>query len=308
MTREPVEVLIVGAGPAGLAAGIYASRSGHRTLILEKMMPGGQVARTPEVENYPGFAEPVAAAQLAQAMEDQARRHGCELEMTDAKSLRENDDRFEVVTATGTITARSVIIASGVESRELGLPNEKELRGRGVSYCAICDGPLFRGKEAAVVGGGDSALDEAVYLSGICSRVHLIHRREEFRAAAIAQQRVRERENIRLVLSSVVTGISGTGRLESVEITDVRDHSRTTLPVAGLFIYVGSVPNTVWCADAVELAEGGFVRADNLLRTSRPGVFAAGDVRDTPLRQIATAVGDGALAAMTAHHYLISRL
>lgn len=311
MSREPLAVLIVGAGPAGLTAGIYAARAGRRVLILDKGLPGGQVARTPEVENYPGFAEPVAGAELAQAMEQQARRFGCEIEALEVVGLapagpEARTSHLELRTSSGpTLRPGSLIIATGVESRELGIKGEKELRGRGVSYCAICDGTFFKGKEVAVVGGGDSALDEALYLSGICSKVHLIHRRDEFRGVAVAQERVRQKENISLVLSSTVTAINGTAKLESVEITSKKDGSKSVLPVSGLFIYVGSVPNTAWCKGVVELDPAGFVKTDGLLRTNVPGVFAAGDVRVTPLRQIATSVGDGALAAMSCHQYLL---
>jgi thioredoxin reductase (NADPH) len=307
VSREPLAVLIVGGGPAGLTAGIYAARSGHKTLILEKGLPGGQVARTTEVENYPGFAEPLVAMELAQAMESQARKQGCEIETLEATRLRRVGPDLEVETSGGTMRPGSVIIASGVESKEMDLPGERELRGRGISYCAICDGPLFRGKEVAVVGGGDSALDEALYLSGICSKVHLIHRRDELRGCALAQERLRRKENVRLVLSSVITAIQGQARLEALEITSRKDDSKTLLPVSGLFIYVGSTPNTAWCRGVVDQDETGFVKTDPLLRTNVPGVFAAGDVRVTPLRQIATAVGDGALAAMTAHRFLTER-
>ncbi len=304
--KDP-EVLIVGGGPAGLTAGIYAARAGHATRLLEKMMPGGQVANTPEVENYPGFAEPVVAIELAQAMEQQARSAGCEIEMTEATGLAVEDGRLRVTTPAGDLRPGALVIASGVQSRKLELPGEDELRGRGVSYCAVCDGPLFRGKEVAVVGGGDSALDEALYLSGICSRVHLIHRRDEFRGTRVAQDRVRARDNIRLVLSSVVSAINGTGKLESLEVTSRKDGSKSDLPVSGLFIYVGSDPNTRWCADVVKLDESGFVRSDDRMATNVPGVFVAGDVRVSRLRQIATAVGDGALAAMMAHEHLLAQ-
>jgi len=304
---EQPEIAIVGAGPAGLTAGLYAARAGHRTLILEKFIPGGQVSRTPEVENYPGFAEPVVAMELAQAMEAQTRRAGAVLEAGEVSRLAVTPAGFELDTSLGKLQPESVIIASGVESRELGLKGERELRGRGVSYCAICDGPLFKGKEVAVVGGGDSALEEALYLAGICSRVHLIHRRDEFRAARVAQDRVRKQANIRLWLSCNATAVTGASRVESVEVTCIKDGSKTVLPVAALFIYVGSLPNTGWCKGVVDLDESGFVKADGLLRTNVPGVLACGDVRVTPLRQIATAVGDGALAAMSCHTFLLSR-
>lgn len=300
------EILIVGAGPAGLTAGLYAARAGHRTLVLERALPGGQVANTPEVENYPGFVEPLVAVELAEAMHRQAERHGAIIEMTEAAALR--TDPLTIETPAASYRPGAVIIASGVRPKELGLPGEKELRGRGVSYCAICDGNFFKGREVAVVGGGDSALDEALYLAGICSKVHLIHRRDEFRAVKATQDRVRARNNIRLITSSTVTAIRGQGKLESIEITGCKDRAKQELAVPGLFIYVGSVPHTDWCRDAVTLDENGFVECDDRLATSRPGVFVAGDVRVTRLRQIATAVGDGALAAMMAHEYLVGSL
>ena len=298
------DILIVGAGPAGLTAGLYAARSGHKTLILERAMPGGQIAITPEIENYPGFVDPVNAFELAGAMEQQTRRFGCEIEISEVTGL--TTDPVTVRTAAGEISPGALIVASGVRPRELGLPGEKELRGRGVSYCAICDGPFFKGREVAVIGGGDSALDEALYLAGVCSKVHVIHRRDEFRGSKIAEQRVRDRDNVNLILSSIVTGINGTTKLESLEITSRRDGSKHELPVAGMFIYVGSVPYTDWCKGIVDLDERGFVKSDDRLATSVPGIFTAGDVRTTRLRQVATAVGDGALAAMMAHEYLVS--
>ncbi len=301
--REP-EVLIVGAGPAGLTAGIYSARFGHTTLLLEKALPGGQVTNTSEVENYPGFAEPVPAWELAQYMEKQAKRFGCELQQLEATGFKISSEGFSVTTTGPIFRPGALIIATGVQPRELGVEGEKRLRGRGVSYCAICDGPLFRNKEVAVVGGGDSALDEAYYLSTICSKVYLIHRRDQFRACIHSQQRLRSRNNVEFVLSSVVRTLKGNSYLEAIEVENVISGYRTELHVSGLFIYIGSVPNTDWCADAVPLDENGFVRTDIELRTAVPGVFAAGDVRVTPLRQIATAVGDGALAAKSAHDYL----
>lgn len=296
------DVVVVGAGPAGLTAGMYSARAGHRTLVLERAMPGGQVANTPEVENYPGFIEPVVAVELAQAMQGQAERHGAKLEMTEALALSLTP--LAVKTTNDTLQPRAVIIASGVRSKELGLPGEKELRGRGVSYCAVCDGAFFKGREVAVIGGGDSALDEALYLAGICSRVHLIHRRDEFRAVKAAEDRVRALDNIELVLSHVVSALRGTARLEAVEVESRKDGTKRDIPVAGLFVYVGSVPHTDWCREVVGLDEAGFVKCDNRLATNVPGVFVAGDVRVSRLRQIATAVGDGALAAMMAHEYI----
>ncbi len=302
---ENPEILIVGAGPGGMTAGLYAARAGHRTLILEKGIAGGQVANTPEVENYPGFADPVAAIELAQAMEQQTRNAGCEIEMAEATGLKVDDSGIGVQAGSTTYHPGALIIATGVIAKQLGVPGEKELRGRGVSYCAVCDGPLFKGKEVVVVGGGDSALDEALYLAGVVAKVHLVHRRDEFRGTQVAQDRVRRNDKIELHLSQIVTEIHGKEKVEAVTLRNKKDGSERRLDVSGVFLYVGSHPNTEWCSDAVELDENGFVKTDCLLRTNLPGVFAVGDIRNTPLRQIATAVGDGALAATMAREHLL---
>jgi len=304
---KQTEILAVGAGPAGLTAGIYASRSGHKVLVIEKAFAGGQMALTSEVENYPGFSEPVGGMLLAQTMEQQATRFGCEMLNAEATGIAVTPGGFEVTTTAGPIAAMTVIICSGVKPKQLDVPGEKELAGRGVSYCAICDGPLFKGKDVAVLGGGDSALDEALYLSNIVARVHVIHRRDEFRACKLAQQRLRERANVDYHLSCVVESFDGTQRLSGLTVKNLKDASNYSLPVAGAFIYVGWLPNTGWCSNLLALDDDGNIKADDRLRTNVPGIFAAGDVRNTPLRQVATAVGDGALAAISAHDYLIGK-
>ena len=304
---KQTEILVVGAGPAGLTAGIYAARSGHKALVLEKAFAGGQMALTSEVENYPGFSEPVSGMLLAQTMEQQAVRFGCEVLNAEATGITAAPAGFEVATTAGPVAAAAVIVCTGVKPKLLGVPGEKELSGRGVSYCAVCDGPLFKGREVAVIGGGDSALDEALYLSNIASHVHLVHRRDEFRACPFAQQRLRERENVTYHLSCVVESINGTQRVESLTIKSLKDATTIIVPVSGTFIYVGWLPNTGWCSSLLALDDSGNVKADDRLRTTAPGVFAAGDVRNTPLRQVATAVGDGALAAMSAHDFLVGK-
>jgi thioredoxin reductase (NADPH) len=298
------EILVVGAGPAGLSAGLYAARSGHRAVILEKALPGGQVALTSEIENYPGFAEPISGPLLMQAMEQQARRFGCAIETAEATGLKAGTESLELTTTAGPFHPRTLIIATGVRPRRLGVPGENELTGRGVSYCAVCDGPLFKGKDVAVIGGGDSALDEALYLANICRKVYLIHRRDRFRGAQVAVERLRRTPNVEMILVSVATAVIGTDRVEALEVENRLDGARRRIPLSGVFIYVGSLPNSGWCADALSLDDSGFIKTDSLLRTNIPGVFAAGDVRTTPLRQIATSVGDGALAAMQAHQFL----
>ena len=301
---KQTEIVAVGGGPAGLTAGIYAARSGHKVVVLEKGIPGGQMAMTSEVENYPGFSEPVKGMLLAQTMEQQATRFGCELITAEATGISVSPRGFHVLTTSEEVVAATVIVCTGVMPKRLGAPGEKELVGRGVSYCAVCDGPLFRGKEVAVVGGGDSALDEALYLSNLAARVHVVHRRDEFRACKFAQQRLRERSNVDYHLSSVVQSFDGAQRLAGLTLKSLKDDSNYSIPVAGAFVYVGWLPNTNWCSNLVELDSSGNVRTDDRLRTSFPGAFAAGDVRSTHLRQVATAVGDGALAAMSAHDFL----
>jgi thioredoxin reductase (NADPH) len=304
---KQTEILAVGGGPAGLTAGIYAARSGHKVIVLEKAFAGGQMALTSEVENYPGFSEPVGGMLLAQTMEQQATRFGCEMLNAEATGIAAATHGFELATTAGPVAAAAVIVCSGVKPKLLGVPGETELTGRGVSYCAVCDGPLFKGKEVAVIGGGDSALDEAIYLTNIASRVHVIHRRDEFRACRFAQQRLRARSNVDYHLSCTVTSFDGTQRLAGLTVKDLKDESNYSLPVSGAFIYVGWLPNTGWCSSLLELDSSGNIKTDDRLHTNVPGVFAAGDVRNTHLRQVATAVGDGALAAMSAHDYLIGK-
>ncbi len=304
---KQTEILAVGAGPAGLTAGIYAARSGHKVIVLEKAFAGGQMALTSEVENYPGFSEPVGGMLLAQTMEQQAVRFGCEVMNAEATGIAATDSGFEIATTAGPVSAATVIVCSGVKPKLLGVPGETGLTGRGVSYCAVCDGPLFKGKEVAVIGGGDSALDEALYLSNIASRVHIVHRRDEFRACKLGQQRLRERTNVDYHLSSVVQSFDGTQRLAGITLKNLKGSSNYSLSVAGAFVYVGWLPNTGWCSNLLEVDASGNVKTDDRLRTSVPGIFAAGDVRNTHLRQVATAVGDGALAAMSAHDYLIGK-
>lgn len=308
------EVLIIGAGPAGLTAGIYASRAGHSVLILERELVGGQITKTAIIENYPGFAQPINAIELVQAMEQQARHFGCEfktVEVTSIKNIGKDTGigvgqgfSFAVETTDGDFHPGAVVIATGTKPKNLGVSGEKELTGKGVSYCAVCDGPLFRDKEVAVIGGGDSALEEAEFLTRFCSRVYLIHRRDEFRAAKITQDRIRANPKIRLLLSQTVVGISGKSRLEFLQVKDLKTGAVKPLPVAGLFIYVGLIPNTGFCQETIKLDEMGFVITDDNLQTNIPGVFAAGDVRQKTIRQIATAVGDGAIAGMMTHKYL----
>lgn len=301
------EILIIGGGPAGLTAGIYSARSGHRTLLLEQAITGGQINNTAYIENYPGFSAPVSAYELAQNMDAQARRFGCQIETGKATDLTLDDSKITVETTIGTLNPGALIICTGTQPRHLGVDKEVELTGRGISYCAICDGPFYKDKEVAVIGGGDSALEEAEYLTRFCSRVHLIHRRNQFRAAKLIEERVRKNPKIVLHLSQVISKIHGTEHLEGVTLTDLNTKNTLELSVEGLFIYVGLIPNTIWCQKVVPVDEAGFIITDKNLQTAVKGIFAAGDVRQKTVRQIATAVGDGALAAMSAHQYLTEK-
>jgi thioredoxin reductase (NADPH) len=297
------DVVIVGAGPAGLTAAIYAGRSRLDTVVLEAMMPGGTAAITEEIENYPG-AGTIGGAELVTKMVEQAEAFGAKIETGDVTALEVESDAVLIRVGSESRSARAVILATGTGYRKLGVPGEEELVGRGVSYCATCDGPLYKGLEIAVVGGGDAALQEALYLTGFAKRVYLIHRREEFRAVQILRDRVRAHEGIRCICDHVIDRIDGGNAVESVEIKHVDTGELKTLAVAGVFLFVGLEPRTGFVGDLVEKDERGFIVTDDRMKTRTPGVLAAGDCRSKPLRQITTAVGDGATAAVTAQHYI----
>ncbi len=300
------DVVIVGAGPAGLTAGIYASRGRLKTLILERNMAGGQIALTELVENYPGFPEGISGFDLSQKMKTQAEEFGAEVrEIEGVTAIAEDrDGRLAVTTDRETIRTRSVILAPGVEARRSGVPGEAEFIGRGVSWCATCDGALYRGRTVAVVGGGDSAVEEGMFLTKFADKVYLVHRRDELRAAQIAQERCFDNNKVEFVWDSVPRRIEGQEMVEALEVENVKTGEKRSLPVNGVFIYIGQDPNTAWLADVVELDEHGYIVTDDLQRTSMPGVFACGDATVGPLKQIARAVGDGALAAVQAEKYL----
>ncbi|MBI4495789.1 MAG: thioredoxin-disulfide reductase [Deltaproteobacteria bacterium] len=300
------DIVIAGGGPAGLTAGIYASRALLRTLLLEKMVPGGQAASTHLIENYPGFPKGVSGPELSQAMEEQARRFGLEVARGEVRQLARKGQLWEMDHEERRILAKAVIVATGVEPSKLGIPGEEELRGRGVSYCATCDGPFFRDQEIAVIGGGDSAVGEALYLTRFARRVYLVHRRNALRAEKILQERALQNERIEILWDSVVTRVFGEETVEGVELRDLRTQAVRRLEVAGVFFYIGLKPATEFLKWVLELDELGYVVADKNMATSTPGIFAAGDVRRKTLRQLSTAVGDGATAAYSALRYIES--
>jgi thioredoxin reductase (NADPH) len=303
---EMYDVVIVGAGPAGLTAAIYASRGRLKTAVLERNMAGGQIALTDLVENYPGFPEGISGFDLSQKMKEQAEKFGAEMrEIEGVAELRSDPEGcYVVATDREQIRTRSVILAPGVEPRRSGIPGEAEFIGRGVSWCATCDGALYRGKTVAVIGGGNSAVEEGMFLTKFAEKVYVVHRRDELRAAPIAQERAFANPKFEFVWDSLPKQIDGAEMVEALEVENVKTGEARSLPVNGVFMYIGQIPNTAWLKDTVELDEWGYIVTDELLRTELQGVFACGDARANPLKQIAMAVGEGALAAVQTERYL----
>lgn len=300
---ENYDIVVIGGGPAGLTAGIYAGRALLRTLVLESMMPGGQVTMTSHIENYPGVGK-TTGAELTAGMAQQTAECGAVIKTVEVRGLKTGEDGFEIATSAEPYRAKAVILAMGTAYRKLGVPGEEEFLGRGVSYCATCDGPLYREQEIAVVGGGDSALQEALYLTTFASKVYLIHRRDEFRGVPVLQDRVRKHEKIECFLSHVVEKISGEGGVDRVVLKNLKTGEIFDHPVAGVFLFVGLIPRTELVKGIVDTDEWGFILTDQEMKTNVRGVLAAGDCRAKLLRQIATAVGDGATAAFAAQRLI----
>jgi len=301
------ELVIVGGGPAGLSAGIYASRAAIDTVLLERGIPGGLVVSTETIENYPGFADGIGGPELMLQMEQQARRFGLNIISSHVEDLKPAEDGMMIKTDSGDILAGAVIIATGVQNQLLNVKGEADYTGRGVSYCATCDGAFFRGKKVAVVGGGDAAVEEAIFLTRFADKVMIIHRRGELRATKIVQKRAFENPKIEFVWYSVVDAINGEGSVGSVTVKDVRSGEKRELPADGVFIYVGHKPVSDLVREYVDTDEKGFIITDDDMRASHPGIFAAGDVRKKLLRQVVTAVADGAIAAVAAEKHLTER-
>jgi thioredoxin reductase (NADPH) len=300
---ENYDLIVIGAGPAGLTAGLYAGRARLSTLMLEMMMPGGYAATTERIENYPGIAT-INGMDLATKMLEHAQTFGAKLVPAGVTGLEVGEDGPVVVAGPARYGAKAVIVATGTGYRKLGVPGETELAGRGVSYCATCDGPFFKNEEIAVVGGGDSALQEALYLTTFAKKIYLIHRRDEFRAIPILEERVRGHEKIECLCSHVVDRINGEGGVESLDLHAVKSGETRTLPVKGVFLFVGLEPKTKFVGDLIDMDDRGFLITDADMKTKTRGILAAGDCRMKTLRQIATAVGDGATAAFVAQKYI----
>lgn len=298
------DVIIIGAGPAGMTAAVYTSRANLSTLMLERGVPGGQMANTEEVENYPGY-DHILGPELATKMFEHAKKFGAEYAYGDVKEVIDGEEYKTVVTSNQQYKARAIIIATGAEYKKLGVPGEKELGGRGVSYCAVCDGAFFKGKELVVVGGGDSAVEEGVYLTRFASKVTIVHRRDQLRAQKILQQRAFANEKIDFIWNHTVKQINEKdGRVGSVTLVHTQTGEEREFPCDGVFIYIGMVPLTKPFASLGITNENGYIETNELMETKVPGIFAAGDVREKSLRQIVTATGDGSIAAQSAQHYV----
>ncbi|GAV23211.1 thioredoxin-disulfide reductase [Carboxydothermus pertinax] len=301
---ERYDVIIIGAGPAGLSAALYSARSKLSTLYIEKLSTGGQAATTDEIENYPGFARGIPGPDLTQQMEQQAQRFGAKKLNAEVKAIElQGDDRI-VKTTKGDLIAKVVIIASGAAPKLLGCPGELEFRARGVSYCATCDAAFYEGANVMVVGGGDSAVEEACYLTKFAEKVTLVHRRDTLRATKVLQERAFANEKLEILWNTVVEEIIGTDVVEKVRLKNVVTGEVFEKEIDGIFIYVGLEPNTEFVKSLVTLDERGYIITDENMRTNIPGVYAAGDVRQKLLRQVVTAAADGAIAAYHAEKYL----
>jgi len=304
MTDDIREVVVIGSGPAGLTAAVYASRGNLNPLVIEGIEAGGQLMLTTDVENYPGFVDGIMGPELMERFRKQAARFGTEYLTDNVTSVDLSARPFVVHTGGDEIRTRSLIIATGASARMLDVPGERTLLGHGVSTCATCDGFFFKDRELIVVGGGDSAMEEAIFLTKFASKVTVVHRRKELRASKIMQERARANDKIDFVWNSVVTDVLGNGKVEGVRLQDVVTGKASELPVGGLFVAIGHIPNTSLFEGQLDLTEGYIVLAGETTETSVPGVFAAGDVVDFRYRQAITAAGMGCMAAIDAERYL----
>ena len=304
--NELIDIAIIGGGPAGLAAALYGARARAKTVVFEKALPGGQVTITDWIENYPGFGDGLSGAELGQKMHEHAEKFGAEFRTFESvESVVEGGGGF-VVTADGVeYGARSVVLATGTTPRKLDIPGETEFTGRGVSWCATCDGPLFRDREVAVIGGGDAAVEEALFLTKFCSKVHLIHRRHELRATKCIQERCFINDKIELHWNRVPSQIQGEdGRVTGLMLASTTGEPDELLPLSGVFIFVGLHPNSELARGLCELSEAGYIKIEHTGVTSVPGLYAAGDVTDYPLKQVVTAAAQGATAAFEAERWI----
>lgn len=306
--KDVYEIVIIGGGPSGLTAGLYAARARMKALLVEKMLCGGQILVADTIENFPGFPNGIKGPELAEWIFKQAENAGMESRIVEVKSIAPKKDKsgvFGIELAEGAgLTAAAIIVATGARWNALNIPGEKELCGRGVSYCATCDGPLFRGKDIVVVGGGDTALEDALFLTKFAASVTVVHRRDKLRATKILQERARANKKMHLQLDSIAVEIKGATKVEAIEIKNVHSGKIDRLKADGIFVLIGITPNSGLVSDIVKTDDKGYIITDDDMRTSVDGIFACGDVRKKLLRQIVTAAGDGATAAFSAEHYV----
>ena len=298
------DLIIIGGGPAGLTAGLYAARARRKTLLIEQLVPGGQVVITDWVDNYPGFIDGISGPDLSQLMLAQAQRFDLAIETNEVISLSAATTVKTVTLSDRTLTAHAVIIASGASPKKLGISGESAYFGKGVSSCATCDGPFYHDQIVAAVGGGDTAVKESIFLTKFVKKVFLIHRRDKLRAEAVLREAAFENDKIEFLWDTVATQIHGADKVDGVTVQNVKTDETRHLPVAACFVWIGIQPNTSFLTGNFQTDAWGFLETDMLMQTSIPGVFAAGDVRSTPTRQISTAVGDGAMAAYSTETYL----
>jgi len=299
-----VKVLVLGSGPAGYSAALYAARAELQPLVLTGMQLGGQAALTYTIENYPGFPEGVGGAQLGELFQKQAEHFGAVTEFDLANSVDLSQRPFKVTTDSGEYLADALIVGTGASPNHLNIAGEVELTGRGVSYCATCDGWFFKDKKVVIVGGGDSALEEGLFITRYASSVTIIHRREEFRASPILQHRAKEHPKVDFILDTIVTEVIGTDKLEALKLKNVKTGDETILETDGLFIFIGHTPNTQMFKGQLEMSELGYIQVNEKMETNVPGVFAAGEVADSTFRQVVTSAGMGAAAAIQATKFL----
>jgi thioredoxin reductase (NADPH) len=304
MMRVDYDLVIIGGGPAGLTAGLYAARARLNAVLIEKVVPGGQILLTDWIENYPGFPQGLTGTDMVRKLTEQVNRYGLHIENDEVLSLDLSEQVKKVKLNDKMITTHTIIIATGASPRRLDVPGENTFFGKGLSACATCDGPFYKDRIVAAIGGGDTAVQESLFLTKFVKKIYLIHRRDRLRATKVLQERALANDKIDFIWNSVVTEISGLTHVEKIKVKNIRTDEIKELPVNGCFIWIGILPNTGFLRNAVGVNEYGFIITDPKMETSVPGVFAVGDVRDTPLRQITTAVGDGAIAATSAEHYI----
>ena len=304
MSANIYDCIIIGGGPAGLTAGIYASRAKLKTLLIEKMGCGGNSAITDWIDNYPGFAEGINGFELASKFEAQARKFGLEIKYEEVEGILTRGKEKTVVTSGGKYNAKALIVASGSQFKKVNIPGEAEFIGKGVSYCATCDAPFFKDKDVAVIGGGDSAIQEAIYLTRFAKKVTIIHRRDKLRATKFLQEKILSNPKAEFAWGSVATKIVGKEKVEGIEIKNVATEKTSVIKTDGVFIFIGFTPNTAYLKDTLKLDETGCVVTDDKMKTSVEGIYACGDVRKKNLRQVVTAAGDGATAAFSVQEYL----